>query len=132
MPTDSLNQPLPAGAVLLPEISGDAHLCMRIEGLEALEVAYGEDYLQHCFDRLDTMTISVVKAVAGHSVRYCTVDQLLASLRIKEASKRLADALSITINGRTVAEEMEKRQADAIAQMERIRALREAVEAKNG
>lgn len=132
MATDSLGQPFPAGSVLLPEISPDAHLHMTIDGLEALEAAYGDDYLQHCFDRLDTMTISVVKTVAGLSAKNCSPDQLLQSLRIDEISKRLADALSLSINGRTVAEELDKRQADAIAQMERVRALREAMEGKNG
>lgn len=131
MTTAPLNQPFPSAAVLLPEIGPDAHLNVTIEALEALEGTYGEDYLAFCFDRLDAMTISVLKAVAGHAVRGCTVEQLLSALRVTEASKRVADALSMSINGRTVEEEIAKRQADNLAHMERVTKLRQAMESKN-
>lgn len=122
--------------IMLREIDAEAHLVLNIDALEQLETLYEEKapdgYVVHCFSELEKNTLSVAKVMAGLAVRSCTVDQLFEAMPLSEVGARLSDALSVTIYGRTVAEELEQRQAKALAVMEKMKATREAAEAKNG
>lgn len=127
---------MPRNVVFLPEIDAEAHLSLSIAALEQLETLYEtttpNGYVFHCFSELEKNSLSVAKTMAGLAVRSCTVDQLFEAMPLSEVGARLSDALSLTIYGRTVADELEHRQTKAIAAMEKMKAAREAAETKNG
>jgi len=134
MATDSFNQPFPRNAVTLPEIGTDAALVWTFEAMEAWESTFdpypSEGHIAVTFALLDALRLSTIKALATAMVRGCTVEDLFATFTHDEIARRIADAVSKTVYGRTVEEEMTKRQADAMAQMERVAKLRQAMEAK--
>lgn len=127
---------MPRNVVMLPEIDAEAHLALSIAALEQLETLYEtttpNGYVFHCFSELEKNSLSVAKTMAGLAVRSCTVDQLFEAMPLSEVAARLSDALSLTVYGRTVADELEHRQAKARAAIERTKAVRDVAEAKNG
>jgi hypothetical protein len=106
-------------AIGLPDIGPYAHVLFDVPALEAIEAAVGDDYsTAMIFDQLESLRVSTIRLTASHALRNCTVDEFLACRTMSAAARVLADALSTTMYGLPVEEELARRHAAAVAQME--------------
>lgn len=107
--------------VALPDAFGKGvFIRFTIDAMERLEGEFGENFVEVIVDGTANARASVFKKVLQNAlVGDVEIDYECLQQCMSETRACILDALFLTIHGRTVAEQMEKEEADKLAGIER-------------
>ena len=108
--------------IKFPAAGKGAYLRITIQDLETLQEKFGgEDYIQAVRDALDKMEIAKVRDIAEIAIKDGRFSDAVQELPIAEIAKKINDALSLTLFGKTHEEHIFDRMREHAAANRRYR-----------
>lgn len=127
---------LPKGSVPVPELGEQAYFHMTINVVCEIEehMLAPEDFesdgpgWQRFYGWLDRLDLTKMKRIAALCINGAGVDVLFEKVALDVIAGRLADALTLTLYGRTTAEQVAHREREYLEHLQKLAEQKKAAE----